>query len=64
MNGDGIFHDSNISISFSESSVHRRAEIVELVRHIARISAEIDYKTFLKSVEDRYSGPTEKGRTP
>lgn len=64
MNGDGIFHDRNVSISFSESSIRDRAEIVELVRHLARISAEIDYKTFLISVEQRYSGPTEKGRAP
>lgn len=64
MNGDGTFHDRNISISFSESSAHPNAEIIELVRHLARISAEIDYNAFLTSVEHLYSGMTEKGRAP
>lgn len=35
--------------------------IVELIRHIARISAEQDYKSFLKTTAARYSAGLEKG---
>lgn len=52
---------SKTALDFSVATLHPNTALIELVRHLARISAENDYKTFLKSVENRYSGGPEKG---
>lgn len=51
----------NKAFDFNAASMPQSLAIVELVRHLARISAEQDYKTFLKTVERRYSGAQPKG---
>lgn len=52
---------SRTALDFSAASLDPTTALIELVRHLARISAENDYKAFLKSVENRYSGGLEKG---
>lgn len=54
----------NKVFDFNAASMPPSLAIVELVRHLARISAEQDYKSFLKTVEKRYSGPQPKGPLP
>jgi hypothetical protein len=49
------------AFDFNAGAMPPSLAIMELVRHIARISAENDYKVFLKSLENRYSGNLEKG---
>lgn len=53
--------ENRTTLDFSVASVHHNQTVVELVRHLARISAENDYKAFLKTVENRYSGGLKKG---
>ena len=55
---------ANKAFDFNAASMPPSLAIVELVRHIARISAEQDYKSFLKTVERRYSGAKPKGHLP
>lgn len=50
-----------ITPDFGAVTIPHSVAIIELVRHLARISAENDYKAFLKSLENRYSGPQQKG---
>lgn len=47
--------------SFGLASVKKGEALYELVRHLARISAQNDYNAFLKSLENRYSNSLEKG---
>lgn len=51
----------NKAFDFNAASTPSSLTLFELVRHLARISAEQDYKSFLKTVEKRYSGPQPKG---
>lgn len=53
--------DAIVTPDFSAAAISPSDAIVELVRHLARISAENDYKAFLKSLGNRYSGPQQKG---
>lgn len=50
-----------VALDFSVASLPPSLALVELVRHLARISAENDYKAFLKSLEKRYDGGRTKG---
>lgn len=50
-----------VALDFGVASLHPNTALTELVRHLARISAENDYKAFLKSLPNRYSGPQQKG---
>ncbi len=52
---------ATITRHFDAAGAHKNIAIIELVRHLARISAENDYQAFLKSIESRYSGPQPKG---
>lgn len=55
-------HEGGIATpDFGAVTIPHSVAIIELVRHLARISAENDYKAFLKSLENRYSGPQKKG---
>lgn len=54
----------NIAFDFNANLLPPSLAIIELVRHLARISAEQDYKAFLKSIEVRYSHDLEKGPRP
>jgi hypothetical protein len=53
--------DAIVTPDFGAVTIPHSVAIIELVRHLARISAENDYKAFLKSLENRYSGPQQKG---
>lgn len=50
-----------VALEFTAATLPPSLALIELVRHLARISAENDYKAFLKSIESRYSGPQPKG---
>jgi hypothetical protein len=58
---DGNLTDDIVTPDFGAVTIPHSVAIIELVRHLARISAENDYKAFLKSIENRYSGPQQKG---
>jgi hypothetical protein len=58
---DGNLTDAIVTPDFGAVTIPHSVAIIELVRHLARISAENDYKAFLKSIENRYSGPQQKG---
>lgn len=53
--------EKNTTLDFSVAAARHDASIIELVRHLARISAETDYRAFLKSIETRYNGGLQKG---
>lgn len=46
---------------FDQAAVRKNLAIIELARHLARISAETDYKAFLNSLEAKYNVPNQKG---
>ena len=58
---DGNLTDAIVTPDFGAVTIPHSVAIIELVRHLARISAENDYKEFLKSLENRYSEPQQKG---
>lgn len=49
---------------FSEAAISKDLALIELVRHLARISAENDYNAFLESLGMSYSGGAQKGPRP
>ena len=51
----------NATSQFDVAAASMDNNLVALVRHLARISAENDYKVFLKSLETRYGGEQPKG---
>ena len=53
--------DAIVTPDFGAVTIPHSVAIIELVRHLARISAENDYKAFLKSLENRYGGSQQKG---
>lgn len=59
------FHDETgkeiAALDFNAANIPSSLALVELFRHLARISAENDYKAFLKSLESRYGGTLPKG---
>ncbi len=61
MADDWNLTDDMVTPDFGAVTIPHSVAIIELVRHLARISAENDYKAFLKSLENRYSGPQQKG---
>ena len=61
MTDDWNVTDANVAPSFGQVAVPQSLAVIELVRHLARISAENDYKEFLNSLQSRYSGPEQKG---
>lgn len=61
MNKDDQPGMTKTALDFTVSSIPPSIAIIELVRHLARISAEQDYKFFLKSIENRYAGGLQKG---
>jgi hypothetical protein len=61
MTDDWNLTDASIAPNFGDVAIPKKVALIELVRHLARISAENDYKEFLKSIEKRYSGPQQKG---
>jgi hypothetical protein len=61
MADDWNLTDAIVTPDFGAVTIPHSVAIIELVRHLARISAENDYKAFLKSLENRYSGPQQKG---
>lgn len=50
-----------VALEFSAATLPPSLAITELVRHLARISAENDYNAFLKTLEKRYNGGRTKG---
>jgi hypothetical protein len=50
-----------VALEFTAATLPPSLALTDLVRHLARISAESDYKMFLKSLERRYIGGLEKG---
>lgn len=56
--------DKDASASFSESSMPKNDAIFELVRHLARITADQDYNMILNSLDHGYSAGPEKGPRP
>ncbi|MEE4455318.1 hypothetical protein [Novosphingobium resinovorum] len=55
-------HESkSITLDFNVVSPNPSLNLIELVRHLARIAAENDYKDFLNSIEKRYTGDLKKG---
>jgi hypothetical protein len=46
---------------FNANGISSSLALRELVRHLARISAQNDYNAFLNSLEIRYSSSLEKG---
>ena len=50
-----------IAPHFDNAVKQNSPELLELVRHLARISAENDYKAFLKKTGMRYSDDRKKG---
>ena len=58
---DGNLTDAIVTPDFGAVTIPHSVAIIELVRHLARISAENDYKEFLKTLANRYSGPQQKG---
>lgn len=61
MNSKDEITTAPVSRHFDAASAHKNIAIIELIRHLARISAENDYQAFLKSIEKRYSGSQPKG---
>lgn len=51
----------NVAFEFTAVTLPPALAIIELVRHLARISAENDYNAFLKTLETRYRGGRTKG---
>lgn len=59
-----ISKNQNPSDSFATSSTQLSPNIIALVRHLARISAEYDYSLFLRSVENRYTQGEKEAPSP
>lgn len=53
--------DADLTLGFNAASLPTSASVLALVRHLARIEAERDYNAFLKSIENDYSGSSQKG---
>lgn len=64
MPAESNFTDRDASASFSESSIPKTDALFELVRHLARITADHDYNLILNSSDNGYSVGPEKGPRP
>ena len=53
--------EHELRVAFRTSSVLTNPAIFDLVRHLARVAAENDYETLLKTGKIPYSDPKHRG---
>ncbi len=58
---NGRSGEHELRVAFKTSSILTNPALFELIRHIARVAAESDYDSLLKSGRIPYSDPEHRG---
>lgn len=61
MTNKNTIDGKKVAPDFGAVAISKNVAVIELVRHLARIAAENDYRDFLNKTEIRYNGPQQKG---